>query len=89
MSFLGQCLIGILLEQRSSTWERCNIKELITYGLGSLDWGFHPLHQLAFLEVLRNMLPGLEGPPECYDPEFTSADKALLRSLGYKVCHGP
>ncbi len=66
------------------------MKQLVICCLGSLeDADQRPnetsLFQLAFFEILREMLPNLEGQPECYDPAFTDVDKTLLGSLGYKV----
>ncbi len=46
-----------------------------------------PMFQLAFSLILRDKLFNLQGWPECYDPDFTSVDKALLHSLDYKVCN--
>jgi hypothetical protein len=46
-----------------------------------------PFYQLAFCQVLRDMLPNLEGSPECYDPKFNDVDRSLLLELGYTVCH--
>jgi hypothetical protein len=43
------------------------------------------LHQLALALALQELLPGLAGPPEAFDPAFTPFDAQLLRALGFKV----
>jgi hypothetical protein len=89
-----QCSYGCGQEPKS--WGEACIKKLAVFCLGTLEnpaqrkspHRDNPVFQLAFTGIMGDMLPNLEGPPEFYDPNFTAVDKALLESLGYKVCNG-
>jgi hypothetical protein len=43
------------------------------------------LHQAALALALQELLPGLEGPPQAFDPAFTTFDVQLLQGLGFEV----
>ena len=41
---------------------------------------------MALALALRDLLPGLELPPQVFDPAFTPIDLGLLASIGFQVC---
>lgn len=41
--------------------------------------------QLAMVLLLRELLPGLQQPPQLYDPAFSELDTKLLQQMGLRV----
>ena len=44
---------------------------------------------MALALGLRDLLPGLEGPPQVFDPAFTPADMGLMAAVGFEVRWAP
>lgn len=47
--------------------------------------GINARHQLALAMLLRQTLPGLQSPPEAFDPVFTSVDREVLACVHVDV----
>lgn len=41
--------------------------------------------QLALASLLQSLLPGLQQPPQLYDPAFSELDHQLLEAMGMQV----
>ena len=41
--------------------------------------------QLGLALALRDLLPGLMGPPVTFDPAFSPVDEALMEAVGIEV----
>ncbi|KAG1677446.1 hypothetical protein FOA52_001901 [Chlamydomonas sp. UWO 241] len=61
------------------------IRDLVIYGLGSPEDSRVARYQLALGLLLMELLPGLEGQPQTFDPCFEDADLTLLARLGMGV----
>lgn len=63
------------------------VKELVIYGLGSLDQlgGIHIRYQLALACQLSTLFSNLSAPPSAFDPVFSPRDHAILPLLGIDI----
>lgn len=69
-------------QQQPLLWTAC-IRQLVVYGLGSMQSSLTSRYQLALvLLLMHELLPQLSGPPIVFDPAFSEADMALLKHLG-------
>jgi len=69
----------------AAPWRWQSVRHLVIYGLGCVEDSRVSRHQLALALLLRELLPGLAGPPQLFDPAFTDVDSAVLRALGMEV----
>lgn len=59
---------------------------IVTFGTACINLNILcSRYQLAFALLVAELLPGLTGPLEAYDPVFNGADRAFLKDVGVKV----
>ncbi|KAL3515776.1 hypothetical protein ACH5RR_022678 [Cinchona calisaya] len=88
--------IKIAIEHVKESKFQCQLKKvmgesycqvnMVIYALGSLEFGFNPIFQLAIaLLIKQDFSSWIGGKIEVYDPIFSPADVIVLKELGCEV----